>query len=229
MWSRFLTGSKVDGVSLDYPPLNVVVKTPRLELRGATDELLALLAPLVRDGVVAPDEAPFDDPMSLYADSPEREWRWLRGIWAGRGQVDPQSWRLYFVVMVDGVAAGMQDLVGQNFDAVGTVGTFSWLAPAYRGRGLGTEMRAAALELAFAGLGAREATSGAFVDNTASNRVSQALGYEPNGTEWATRRGEAALMLRWRLTRERWESRRREDITLLGVEACRPVLGLPWQ
>jgi RimJ/RimL family protein N-acetyltransferase len=43
-------------------------------------------------------------------------------------------------------------------------------------------MRAAALHLAFAGLGAREATSEAFADNRASNRVSQTLGYEPNGT-----------------------------------------------
>jgi RimJ/RimL family protein N-acetyltransferase len=131
--------------------------------------------------------------------------------------------------MVGGVATGMQDVIGQNFDSLGTVGTFSWLAPAYRGRGLGTEMRAAAIELAFAGLGAREASSDAFVDNAASNRVSQALGYEPNGTEWATRRGEPALMLRWKLTRERWESRRREDITLVGVDPCRAVLGLPRQ
>jgi len=189
--------------------------------------LLALLAPAVRDGIVGHDEAPFDDPMSLYAESPEREWRWLRGIWAGRAHVDPQPWRLYFVVTVDGAAAGMQDVIATNFSSLRTVGTFSWLAPAYRGRGLGTEMRAAAIELAFAGLGAQEASSNAFVDNAASNHVSQALGYEPNGTEWATRRGEPALMLRWRLTRERWEERRRDDITLVGVDACRPVLGLP--
>jgi hypothetical protein len=44
---------------------------------------------------------PFDDPMSLYEDSPQREWRWRRRIWAGRARVDPQFWRCYFVVMVD--------------------------------------------------------------------------------------------------------------------------------
>jgi RimJ/RimL family protein N-acetyltransferase len=59
---------------------------------------------------------------------------------------------------------------------LGSIGTFSWLGPGYRGRGIGTEMRAAALHLAFAGLAAREATSEAFADNSASNRVSQALG-----------------------------------------------------
>ena len=34
--------------------------------------------PLVRDGVADAEPWPFDDPISLYADSPEREWRWLR-------------------------------------------------------------------------------------------------------------------------------------------------------
>ncbi len=87
-------------------------------------------------------------------------------------------------------------------------------------------MRAAALHLAFAGLAAREATSEAFADNSASNRVSQALGYEPNGTTWATRRGEPALITRWKLTRDRWETLRRDDIEITGVRDCLPVLGL---
>jgi RimJ/RimL family protein N-acetyltransferase len=53
-----------------------------------------------------------------------------------------------------------------------------WLGPGSRGRSIGTEMRAPALHLAFAGLGACEASA----DNDASNRVSQALRHEPNGT-----------------------------------------------
>src|SRR5207253_465320 len=68
----------------------------------------------------------------------------------------------------------------------------AWLAPGHRGRGIGKETRAAVLHLAFAGLEAREAESDVFTDNNASNRVSQALGYEPNGTTWDTRRGEVA-------------------------------------
>jgi RimJ/RimL family protein N-acetyltransferase len=87
-------------------------------------------------------------------------------------------------------------------------------------------MRAAVLHLAFAGLGAREATSEAFADNHASNRVSQTLGYEPNGTGWATRRGEPALITRWKLTRDQWEKTRRDDIEITGVQDCLPVLGL---
>jgi RimJ/RimL family protein N-acetyltransferase len=213
-------------VTQPYPPLNLQVRTPRLVLAGATDDLLDHLIPVIRAGVVGPGPLPFDDPMSLYEDSPVREWRWLQRIWQGRAHVDQDWWRLYFVVIVDGEPAGMQDLIGTEFAALGTVSTFSWLGPAHRGRGIGTEMRAAALHLAFAGLGAREAASEAFTDNHASNRVSQALGYQPNGTSWATRRGEPALLTRWKLTRDRWEKARRDDITLTGVEDCRPVLGL---
>ncbi len=211
-----------------YPPLHLTVRTPRLTLAAATDDLLERLVPVVRAGVVVDDEpAPFDDPMSLYEDNPAREWRWLRRIWAGRSRVDAGYWRLYFVVCDDGEPVGMQDLIGTDFAALGTVTSFSWLAPAVRGRGLGREARAAILHLAFAGLGAREASSEAFTDNHASNRVSEALGYTRNGTTWATRRGEAAELLRWRLTRDGWAARRRTDIAVAGVEECRPVLGLP--
>lgn len=89
-----------------------------------------------------------------------------------------------------------------------------------------TSRSSAILHLAFAGLGAREASSEAFTDNDASNAVSRALGYEPNGTTWATRRGEPALLSAWKLTRKQWERSRRDDIQLTGVEACWPLLGL---
>ncbi|HEX5407081.1 MAG TPA: GNAT family protein [Pseudonocardiaceae bacterium] len=164
--------------------------------------------------------------MSLYADSPDREWQWLRSIWRGRARVEPDFWRLYFVVLVDGVAIGEQTLSGSQFTKFGTVATFSWLAPDRRGRGIGKEMRAAILHLAFAGLNAREAGSDAFTDNQASNHVSRALGYEPNGFDWDTRRGEAAAIQRWRLTRDAWDQVRRDDIELVGVPECLPALGL---
>jgi RimJ/RimL family protein N-acetyltransferase len=214
------------GVSHTYPPLNVEIRTPRLTLAGASDELLERLVPLVRAGVADAEPWPFDDPTSFYLDNPEREWQWLRSIWTGRGRVSPDAWRLYFAVLVDGDAVGLQSLTGTNFTRFGTVTSFSWLGPGHRGQGLGKEMRAAILQLAFAGLGAREAGSDAFVDNEASNGVSRALGYEPNGTDWDTRRGEPAQIQQWRLTRDAWERVRRDDIELTGVEKCLPVLGI---
>lgn len=209
-----------------YPPLNVAVHTPRLSLLGATDALLERLVPAVRKGVATTAPWPFDDPMSLYRDGPDREWAWLRAVWAGRGRVSDTFWRLYFVVVAGGEPVGMQDLIGEDFAAFGMVHTFSWLTAEARGRGLGMEMRQAVLHLAFEGLGARRATSDAFVDNHASNRISRAVGYEPNGLDWATRRGEPAELNRWLLTREQWCKRRRDDIELAGVAECLPVLGI---
>lgn len=210
-----------------YAPFHVTVSTARLELRGATDELLDELAPLVHAGETAAEPAPYDDPISLYEPEPDRRVaKWLQGIWRGRGQVGPESWRLYFVVIVDGRAVGMQDLIGTEFATHGMVTSFSWLSAEVRGQGLGAEMRHAVLHLAFEGFGATEARSDAFVDNLGSNGVSRALGYELNGTTWATRRGERALLQCWRLTRSAWQDRRREDIELSGVEACRRTLGV---
>jgi RimJ/RimL family protein N-acetyltransferase len=211
----------------NYPLLGVRVSTPTLELHAATDELLDQLAEAVRAGKTAADPPPYDDPISFYEPDPDlRVAKWLRAIWRRRGQVEPDFWRLYFVVMVDGRPVGEQTLTGVNFSTLGTVTTFSWLSSDERGRGLGHEMRAAILQLAFDGLGAKEANSDAFVDNRGSNAISQRHGYEPNGSDWATRRGEPALLNRWRLTTENWQRRRRDDIQVHNIEACHALLPL---
>jgi RimJ/RimL family protein N-acetyltransferase len=205
-----------------YAPLNVTVTTPRIELRGATDDLLEELVPAVRRGQADADPPPFDDPMSLYESDPDtRVHKWLQAIWRGRARVASDFWRLNLVVLIDGQAVGMQDVIGTEFETYGTVTTFSWLAADFRGRGFGREMREAALHLSFAGFDAVEAGSDAFLDNIGSNRVSETLGYERNGTSWATRRGQPELLQRWRITREQWIPRRRDDMAVSGAEACR--------
>lgn len=209
-----------------YPPLDVRVVTPRLELRGATDDLLEELAPLVRLGKATADPPPWDDPSAFYEPDPDvRVQKWLRGVWRGRGTVRPGRWRLYFVVIVDGEPVGQQDLTGDEFDSFGTVETTSWVSSDARQRGIGTEMRSAILHLAFDGLGAAEAHSEAAVDNAGSNGVSERLGYERNGTAWATHQGRPVLGQRWRLRRETWAAKRRDDIEMSGVHECRAVLG----
>ncbi|ADB32593.1 GCN5-related N-acetyltransferase [Kribbella flavida DSM 17836] len=211
----------------NHPLLAVRVTTPAVELRAASDDLLDELADVVRAGKAHADPAPYDDPMSLYEPDPElRVARWLRSIWRGRGRVEPDAWRLYFVVVVGGRPVGMQDLIGVHFRTFGTVTSFSWLADDHRGRGVGQEMRAAILHLAFDGLGASEASSDAFTDNHGSNAISRKLGYQPNGSDWATRQGEPGLLNHWRLTRDNWEQRRRDDIQLHNVEACHALLPL---
>lgn len=129
-------------------------------------------------------------------------------------------------VVLDGEAIGTQDLIGDEFPTFGTVETSSWLSQDARGRGIGTETRSAVLHLAFEGFGAAEAHSEAAVDNAGSNRVSERLGYERNGTAWATHQGKPVLGQRWRLGRETWAARRRDDIVMSGIDECRAALGL---
>jgi RimJ/RimL family protein N-acetyltransferase len=211
----------------NYPLLDLAVSSPAVELRFATDDLLDELAEVVRAGKTHAQPAPYDDPMSFYEEDPGvRVARWLRAIWRRRGMVDEHMWRLYFIAVVEGTAVGEQTLTATDFTSLGTVTTFSWLSTDVRGRGLGRQMREAILHLAFEGLGASEAGSDAFVDNEPSNAVSRTLGYEPNGTDWATRQGERAQLQRWKLTRQVWQASRRDDILIHGIEAARTLLPL---
>lgn len=211
---------------MNYAPLHLRVSTPQIELVGATDNLLERLEPIVRAGKAIAEPAPYDDPMSLYEKDPEiRVQKWLQSVWRGRGIVTSDFWRLNLIVILDNKPVGMQDLIGDHFNTYGTVATFSWLSADERKRGIGAEMRQAALHLAFNGLDAAEVTSEAFIDNLGSNGVSRRLGYQENGVAWATRRGEPGLMQRWRLTREDWHPHRRSDIEMYGVASTRKVLG----
>jgi RimJ/RimL family protein N-acetyltransferase len=115
-------------------------------------------------------------------------------------------------------------LFATHFPTTRAVETGSWLVRRAQGRGIGKEMRAAVLHLAFEGLGAVEAYSASFEDNLASQAVSRANGYEPNGTLIHAREGRPARNLKWILTRERWQASRRDDIEIQGLEPCRVLL-----
>ena len=86
---------------------------------------------------------------------------------------------------------GVQDINAEHFATLRSVHTGSWLGLAHQGQGLGKEMRQAILHLAFAGLGALEAHSGAFFDNEASLATSRSVGYGANGEALAPRRAGA--------------------------------------
>ena len=101
--------------------------------------------------------------------------------------------------------------------------TGSWLGARWQGRGLGTEMRAAVLELAFEGLGAETARSGALAGNEASLAVSRKLGYVVEGTRTVAPRGEDVEETMLRRDRAGWRSP--VPVEISGLGAVRPVLG----
>ena len=88
-------------------------------------------------------------------------------------------------------------------------------------------MRAAVLHLAFEGLGAQHAVSGAFEDNAASLGVSRKLGYRDDGIALHAVRGHPAVEQRLRLTRDGWLATRSVPVQIEGLAPCLPLFGVP--
>jgi RimJ/RimL family protein N-acetyltransferase len=208
-----------------WPLFGLCITTPRLELRIPTDDDLADLVRVAADGVHDPATMPFTTPWTD-AESPELERQTLQFFWRCRAEVSPEEWHLTFAVFVDGEPVGVQGITATDFAALRTPETGSWLGRRHQGQGIGKEMRAAVVHLAFEELSALAVTSAAFVENPASQRVSLAVGYEPNGTGFALRRGKRGEQIRYLLTRDRWLATRPPfPIEATGVEPCLPLLG----
>lgn len=202
-----------------WPLFDLVVRTPRLEIRLPTEDEFAALIEVIDEGIHAPDFMPFHSPWTeeapgLRARSSAQWW------WRHRAQWSPDKWTFTGAVFVDGQPVGMQDLMAEHFGAVRSVETGSWLGRRHQGRGVGREMREAILHLAFAGLGAEEALSGGFEDNEASLATSRSVGYVANGEALGARGDSAARTIRFRLSRPEWERRRRTDIEIIGLDGC---------
>jgi RimJ/RimL family protein N-acetyltransferase len=206
-----------------WPFAALRITTPTLELRYPDDDDLVALAYLAAEGIHDPATMPFFVPWTR-AESPDLERGVLQFGWRRRSLLTRDDWSLPLMVCADGEPVGVQDIYAKQFPMRRTVESGSWLVQRAQGRGIGTEMRAAVLHLAFAGLGAEEAHSGSFVDNPASAAVSRHNGYEPNGEEIREREGEPARLQRWVLTRAKWTPHRRDDITIEGLDACLPLI-----
>ena len=209
----------------EWPLFGLAVRTPRLELRYPSDDDLVALARQATD-IVAPDAVqPFLVAWNAGPDEEVRR-RVLQYHWGRRGDWTVDAWRLELVVVVDGEVVGSQGVYAERFLAGRTVHTGSWLARARQGAGLGTEMRSAVLHLAFAGLGALRAETGAFEGNAASQAVTAKLGYRSNGDAVHVDGDQRRRELRFALDRDAWEARRRDDIEIVGLERCLPLFGL---
>jgi hypothetical protein len=52
------------------------------------------------------------------------------------------------------------------------------------------------------------------------------MGYEPNGENVGVRQGRGDRLVHLRLPRDAWEARRRDDIRIEGLDACRAEFGI---
>ncbi|MFL5958879.1 MAG: GNAT family N-acetyltransferase [Gaiellaceae bacterium] len=206
---------------IDVSPLfGLRLRAPRLELRLPTRQELEALREVALGGVHPPEFMPFsvawtDDPELAdfvdYHEMRRREW-------------SPEEWHLELGVWLRGEPVGTQAVMGENFAETRIVGTGSWLGQRFQRRGIGTEMRTAVLELAFRGLGAKAARSGAIDGNAASLRVSEKLGYRQVGRSTVAPRGELVGHTDLELRKEEW--RPPFEVEINGLDACRSLFGL---
>jgi RimJ/RimL family protein N-acetyltransferase len=208
-----------------WPLYDLRLTTGDLVLRYPTEAELPSFADVADAGIHPDDEMPFGIPWTDL--SPERRnvesYQW----WVGsRARWSATSWTLTMGVWEHGRPAGFQDLRTEEFPVYRSVSTGSWLGREFQGRGIGRLMRQAVLALAFDHLGAEVAETEAFLDNPASNRVSLAVGYEPNGFGRLAPRGVPRETQKFRLTRDGWRSRPRPEVLVEGLEACLDLFGL---
>jgi RimJ/RimL family protein N-acetyltransferase len=208
-----------------WPLFDLRLLTGDLELRIPREEELPAFAEVVERGIHPADEMPFG---IAWTDVPSRQrnldsFRWWT---SAKASFEPERWTLTFGVRERGVPVGFQDLRGEGFPVNRAVGSGSWLGREFQGRGIGKLMRQAALTLAFDHLGAQLAESEAFIDNPASNKVSLAIGYQPNGFGQLAPRGVPRATQRFRMTVDDWRARPRPEVSVEGLEDCLDLFGL---
>jgi RimJ/RimL family protein N-acetyltransferase len=208
----------------DSPLHRLRLRTPRLELRlGSHDELVEL-GRLAERGVHPPEEMPFALAWTDRIGEPD----FLEGFLAfHEGALSSwtrEDWTLNLLVWERGELVGTQGMLAERFAEQPVVNTGSWLGREHQRRGIGTEMRAAVIEFAFRGLGARRAESSWLDGNEASRRVSEKLGYVETNVRTQSPRGEPIADHVVVIEREVWSCPVRVEIE--GLEPCLPLFGV---
>ena len=151
----------------------------------------------------------------------------FQNYWRNWSTWSVESWTLDFCVVYQGQVVGIQALEAEHFVELRTVDSGSWLAPDYRGVGLGTSMRIAILGFAFDHLGAQAAITSARFENAASLGVSRRIGYRDNGVSTSRSPSGPCLLQHMRLTRAQWqESSLGDSVLVTGLSGCALYFGL---
>ena len=205
-----------------WPLHGLRLRSADLELRPVTE------ADLPRLCAVFPADVDLDPAATRYAaldGASNRRVILAQGYWRQMGLWSPHDWALPFAVRHRGELIGTQTLEGPDWTSERTVDSASWLVPSARGKGLGKQMRAAVLELAFGHLGARLAITSAVVDNASSLGVSRALGYVDTHQSILSHSSETLQHLR--LEAGSWAATGLgASVSAEGVEPTLPLFGL---
>jgi len=210
---------------LNAGPLHELrLKTPRLELRLGSREELVDLGHLAQEGIHPREEMPFEIPWTDRSGEPTSVEDFVAYHEDALRAWKPNDWSLNLLAFLKSRPIGSQSIRSEDFSTRREIDTGSWLGRAYQGQGLGTEMRTAALELAFRELGATAAVSGSVVGNESSKRVSEKLGYAVVGSSTIAPRGEPVTKYDLRIERETWQAP--VPVEIERAASCLALFGL---
>ncbi len=148
--------------------------------------------------------------------------------WSTRVNFSVDDWTMEFTVRVGGRAVGVQGVNGHRYPLTRTVSTGSWLALPEQGHGYGTRMRRAVIEAFIGHFGAARFDTAYFQGNHASRRVSEKLGYSPNGNRTTVgQNGSVLTEQQMVLHAEDYECADTE-LLVIGDDAVREFLNLPF-
>ncbi len=208
-----------------YPDFSVSCGDVTLTV-GTVDNAIAL-ARIAFDGLF-PDGSPtigewydVDNPQQNARSVMEYHFK----AWDGLGGAGV---RMPLMVIFEDRVVGTQSLsgVGAPYAVSRELMTGSWLDCRYRGRGIGKKARHAVLHAAFAGFQAETVISSALTTNPASNRVSLACGYQPDGVEVKVVHGQRKELMRYRISRGQWETFNKPHVTMHGHDRIAHDLGV---
>ncbi len=100
-----------------WPLFDLVVRTPRLELRGITDEVALQLAQLAAEGVHDPGFMPFAFEWTD-VEGPQLLVNTMQFYWRCRAETSPASWNLNVAMVVDAEVVGTPGLTPNDSPAL---------------------------------------------------------------------------------------------------------------
>ena len=206
-----------------WPLHGIRLRTADLDLQVMTEADLPTLWSVLPDDVGmnphATTYAGLDGRANRSAIIAQAYWRAL-GVWS------PDDWALPFVVRSGGEVVGAQWLEGPDWRADRTVDSSSWLVAPARGRGLGKQMRAAVLALAFGPLRADAAVSSAVVDNAVVPRRLAGPRLPRHAPLGARALGGDAAARASRARRRGRASGQAREVVIAGVSPALPLFGI---
>lgn len=208
-----------------WPPFALHLRSGDMELSPVRDSDLPELAAIASGGVRR------DDVQAFFVDwDSGNDAQIARSLaqyhWDTRASLTVDSWTIEFTVRVGGEVIGIQGVSAQQYPLTRTVSTGSWLSKDQQGRGFGTRMRSLVVGAFIREFAARRFDTGYIDGNIASRRVSEKIGYSPNGTRTVLSQDGTARTENLMVLFSEDYPHPMDDIRVTGAEAVRALLGL---